>query len=96
MRREYGLQIILNGQRLTKVVIDAHYEKKHSKSINDELILELVRLLNGRTLEIETVSAAGWEICVYDPLYLGGRPYRLVFCIHPEERILGVINAFRR
>jgi hypothetical protein len=90
------LQIILNGQRLTKVVIDAHYEMKHSKSINDELILELVRLLNGRTLEFETVSAASWEIYVYDPLYLGGRPYRMVFCTHQEERILGVINAFRR
>ncbi len=96
MRREYGLQIIFNGRHLNKVVVDSHYEKKHSRSINDELILELVRMLNGRTLEFETLSAAGWEIYVYDPLYVGGRPYRLIFCTHPVERILGVINAFRR
>ena len=72
MRREYELQMILNGRRLSKVVVDSHYEKKHSKSINDELILVLVRMLNGRTLEFETVSPAGWEIYVYDPLFVGG------------------------
>ena len=46
-RREYEIDIIVNFRRISKVIIDAHYENKHKDSITDKLILRLVGLLNG-------------------------------------------------
>jgi hypothetical protein len=95
-RREYALRLTINGRNLNKVVIDTHYEEKHSKTVNDPLILELIRGLNGRMYPFEKVTDAGWEIYVNDPLYLGQKPYRLIWCLHPDENYIGIINAFRR
>ena len=81
---------------INQVIVDSHYEAKHSKVINDALILELLKGLNGRTYEAESTSAEGWEIYVNDPLFLGEKPYRLVWCLHPDEDSVGIINAFRR
>jgi hypothetical protein len=64
--------------------------------MNDALILELVKGLNGRTFGADSVSGEGWEIFVNDPLYFGQKPYRLVWCLHPDEDYIGIINAFRR
>ena len=36
-RREHDIQITVNGQRITKVIIDPHYEEKHSKTVSDEI-----------------------------------------------------------
>jgi hypothetical protein len=48
-RRSYKINpIVLNGLIFYEVVIDPHYERKHSRHISDELILDLVLLLNGR------------------------------------------------
>lgn len=48
-RREYDISITVNGRPVTKAVIDAHYEAKHSKSISDDIIVRLVKLLDGGT-----------------------------------------------
>ena len=50
MQREYLLRIEINGRKLNKVIIDSHYEQKHADSMNDVLILELVKTLNGRNI----------------------------------------------
>jgi hypothetical protein len=34
-RREYSISIVVNGQRITKVIIDPHYEEKHAETITD-------------------------------------------------------------
>ena len=96
MRREYALRLTIYGRALNRVMIDAHYELKHSEVMNDPVILDLVRGLNGKTYEHESVTSEGWEIHVNDPLYLGQQPYRLVWCLHPDESYIGIINAFRR
>ncbi len=96
MRQEYPLRLTINGRSIDSVIIDDHYELKHAKSINDTLILELVKGLNGRTYEAESLSNEGWEIYVSDPLYFGVKPFRLVWCLHPDEDYIGIINAFRR
>ena len=90
------LKLVVNGRTLDRVEIDDHYKLKHSNSVNDALILELVKTLNGRTYLFEKVTNSGWEIYTLDPMHLEGRAYRLVWCLHPEESILGVINTFRR
>ena len=64
--------------------------------MNDFIILGIVKTLNGGIFEYERVTAAGWQIYVNDPQYLKSRPYRLIWCLHPDEGDLGVINAFRR
>lgn len=50
-RREYDIDIIVNHRRLSKVIIDPHFEKKHGKSITDEIILRLVETLDGKQFE---------------------------------------------
>ncbi|MGK5087030.1 hypothetical protein WDW86_05685 [Bdellovibrionota bacterium FG-2] len=96
MRREYLLKVEVNGRRFNRVVIDDHYQAKHSASITDQVILELVRSLNGSDSPPETVLASGFEVYVDEPLFLGDKPYRLVWTTHPKENYIGVINAFRR
>lgn len=92
MQREYMLRLVVNG----RVLIDSHYEIKHSDTINDALILELVKKLNGGIFEFDKITSAGWEIYANDPWYLDRKPYRIIWCLHPEEPYLGVINVFRR
>jgi hypothetical protein len=41
-RRSYKTDsILVNGENYSEVIIDPHYEEKHSEHINDELILAL-------------------------------------------------------
>lgn len=48
-RREYKIdRIYVNNIAIDVVIIDSHYEIKHSSYMNDELILLLVRELDGR------------------------------------------------
>ncbi len=46
-RRDYQVFITLNKRRFDRVVIDPHYEKNHP-DITDQLILEPLKLLDGR------------------------------------------------
>jgi len=47
-RRVYLLEdeIVINNRKLNELIIDPHYEIKHSSYINDELIYNLSLLLN--------------------------------------------------
>ena len=42
MFRVYKQQVIFNSSSFEEIWIDAHYEQKHSLSINDDLILSLL------------------------------------------------------
>ena len=46
-RREYNISITVNRKRIRKLIIDPHYEEKHAASITDEIILSLVKDLDG-------------------------------------------------
>jgi len=46
------MQLLLNGRPIEEVVIDPHYESRHP-DIDDALILELVRRLDGKELQPE-------------------------------------------
>ncbi len=56
-RREYPILLTINNRTLHKVVIDPHFEAKHFKSIDDRIILELVRQLDGKMFEPDATSA---------------------------------------
>ncbi|OFZ83074.1 MAG: hypothetical protein A2583_12710 [Bdellovibrionales bacterium RIFOXYD1_FULL_53_11] len=39
MRREYWLQVSINGRIFRRVIIDDHYEQRHRSSITDGIII---------------------------------------------------------
>jgi hypothetical protein len=94
-RRSYPIQIVVNGKSINEVIIDSHYEQKHSETINDDLILELVRLLDGKFYKPQA-QKSGFQYFVADPLLLRGLKYRLVWLLQDEKVYVGVVNAFRR
>lgn len=99
VRREYTLRLTLNGRTLRRVLIDPHYEIRHRASVDDVLILELLKLLDGEERGVESVTAKGFEIFRVDPVFYGDKAYRLVLTLPPKNRedsdYLGVINVFR-
>lgn len=92
--RKYDFTVTINGIAFDKVWIDPHYEEKHSVSINDLLILKLVKLLDG----FHDRNVEQWEsVFVYftNDLELEGKWYRLVWLIPPGLSYIGVRNAYR-
>ena len=94
-RREYLVKIIVNDKRISRVVIDPHYEIKHSRSINDETILALVKLLDGRRFDPEK-EIDDFQYFVSDRLSYKGKNYKLIWILEKNEIYIGVVNAYRR
>jgi hypothetical protein len=92
-RPEYSLQITVNSRQLNRVVIDQHYKENHSE-LNDQIILELVKELNGKTYDAEAVRG-NFEYFRVEPLEMNAKPYRLIFLLCIGDDFLGVVNAFR-
>ena len=93
-RRSYAVNININGRDINEVVIDPHFEKKHS-DIDDALILELIGYLDGREFLPEE-SEGDWEYFMLDQLEHEGKLYRLVWCMRAQCLFIGIINCFRR
>ncbi len=68
---------------------------KHKSSMNDEIILELVKALNLRTFLPTAISESGKKFFVNEPWSYKGKPYRLIWFIPKDKGFLGVRNAFR-
>lgn len=94
VRNEYKLQVEINGRRLTRVLIDQHYQENHAESINDELILDLVKEIDGEVFTVDSVRG-DFQYFVAEPVFNEMRPYRLVMVLCIYDDYLGVINAFR-
>ena len=94
-RREYPLSLRINGRMISKVIIDSHYEKKHSESISDKLILKLVELLDGQRAEPDKISGS-YQYFVTDNLLLEGKYYKLIWLLEDHAIYIGVVNAYRR
>ncbi|MBL7670090.1 MAG: hypothetical protein JNM39_06360 [Bdellovibrionaceae bacterium] len=93
-RREYEIDIIFNGTAINKVIIDTHFEKKHAESINDQIIIQLVNLLDEQFVvpkeEKPPFSYFGEE------LSFNGKRYRLIWLLEDDHIYIGVVNAYRR
>lgn len=96
MRHEYKVNLVVNGRKISKAIIDPHYEEKHAGSIHDKLILELLELLNHQEFRPQDVDEEGFEYYVIDRMYYKGKQYRFIWLLHPEENYIGIINVFRR
>ena len=92
-RKEYPLEVTVNGRRLTRVVIDQHYREGH-EDMNDEIILNLVGQLDGGYFPIDE-EKDGFQYFVVEPVLYESKPYRLILLLCLFDNILGVVNAFR-
>ncbi len=94
-RREYNISIMVNEVLISKVIIDPHYEEKHAESINDEIILELVKTLDGKYFDPDDEKTP-YAYFVTDKIEHGGKLYKLIWMLEDNEIYIGVINAYRR
>ena len=94
-RREYSISPIqVNRIQISRVVIDPHFEVKHHDHMDDELILELVKQLDGR---IEVPEAKDEDGFSYFATLLENdeKQYRLIWLLEDESIYVGVLNAYR-
>ena len=94
-RREYDLQITVNGRKIRKVIIDPHYETKHSGSLDDQIILRLVNELDGQWFEPDD-EYAPYLYFVTDGMVMNGKKYKLIWLMEADKFYIGVVNAYRR
>jgi hypothetical protein len=94
-KRDYPLSLTVNGIQINKVIIDDHYQNKHSESISDRLIIELVKQLDGQTFTPEA-EKDGFKYFKTEPLFYEDKSYRLIWLLEEHEIYIGVVNAFRR
>ncbi|MBC7541041.1 MAG: hypothetical protein H7281_19640 [Bacteriovorax sp.] len=93
-RREYPFSIIVNGLKIETVIIDPHYEDKHSSALNDELILKLVHTLDGEYYDFVDEKSF-FKYYVKDEIEVEDKLYRLIWLLEENQLYVGVINAFR-
>ena len=93
MRRIYKVSLIVNECFINQIVIDSHYELKHSESINDQIILNLVLLLNNTY--VHPVSVKDEYSYFVTEMILATKSYRLVWLYERLENYIGIINAYR-
>lgn len=94
-RREYKLFLIVNNIIIDKVIIDSHYEQKHGNSMNDGIILELIKTLHGEKYIYESENGP-FRYFMKDRILYGDRLYKLIWMMEKEMNYIGVINAYRR
>ncbi len=94
MYRRYELVVEFNSKQFGELWIDPHYEEKHRDSINDQLILELVKKVDGWLMTL-SCEVRGYEFYEAEGVY-EGKVYRLILVIPPDGEYLGVRNAYRR
>ncbi|MEW6056991.1 MAG: hypothetical protein AB1540_10285 [Bdellovibrionota bacterium] len=93
-RRTYKIDpITVNGVQVVEVIIDPHYEQKHSDHIDDPLLLRLVKKLDGRFELPETKSGAYSYFATL--IELESKQYRLIWLLEGGAIYVGVVNAFR-
>lgn len=93
-RSEYEISITVNGLKIERVIIDPHYKERHSSVINDELILKLVKTLDGEYYDFVDEKLP-FRYFVKDDVELDDKFYRLVWLIEEGELYIGIVNAFR-
>lgn len=94
-RREYFANIMVNNLKICKIIIDPHYEKKHSSSISDFLILQLVRKLDGKNF-LPVATDGNYKYFVLEMILLEKKYYRMIWLTEEGKNYIGVINVFRR
>lgn len=92
IRRELKIRpVIINGRYISKIVIDPHLSKH--KEITDDLILDLVRELDGSE-QLPDERKEPFEYYV-STIELYQKKYRLVWLLEDKLLYIGIITAFQ-
>lgn len=90
------VDLTVNGNHVTTVLIGRHYLLKHSSYMSDELILDLVAALDGHTFPVDSTSA-GIEYFVADVEVEDRKIFRIIWLFEGDRlEIIGIVNAYRR
>ena len=93
---KYPVQLTVNGNQISSILIGRHYLKKHAAYMDDALILQLVSQLDGKHFKVDS-STDEIEYYVADVEMSGAKTYRLIWLFEGSRlEVLGVINAYRR
>ena len=94
---QHAVDLSINGNRITTVLIGRHYLLKHGAYMNDALILDLVAALDGQTFPADS-STSGVAYYVADvEIPPHQKSYRIIWIFEGEKlEVLGVVNAYRR
>ncbi len=93
----HSVDLTINENHVTTVLIGRHYLLKHASSMNDALILDLVVALDGQTFPIDSASNGISYYAADIEMVKGGKVYRIIWLFEGDQlEILGVINAYRR
>lgn len=85
--------IVVNGIKVSDVIISDHYEIKHSTYMTDELVLKLVKELDGRKeLPIDVKDGFSYFLTMVE---YQDKPYKLVWLLQDNAIYIGVVNAHR-
>lgn len=93
-QRSYQISpIVVNGIKIVQVVIDSHYEEKHRDHMSDELILKLVKALDGRR---ELPEAKTNQYSYFATLVeFEEKQFRLIWLLGDYSIYIGIVNAYR-
>ena len=94
-RKNYKINLLVNNKRITEVIIDPHYEEKHSSSIDDEIIISLVKSLDGRQFPVSS-TVGNFKYYVTDEIELEDKLYKLIWLLEKSKLYIGVVNSYRR
>lgn len=83
--------ITINGRRISKIIVDPHVEKH--KDITDDVILDLVRELDGAEQQPDDTKPPFEYFVSLIQIY--GRQYRIVWLLEDNQLYIGIITAFR-
>lgn len=96
MFQRYKLNVYINRTWFHDVLVDSHVNERHGDSINEQTVLELVKLLHMEFYISEGTDENGFEYFVNNELRLGEKVFRLVWLIPADKSYIGVRTAFRR
>jgi hypothetical protein len=85
--------ITVNGVNIVQVIIDPHYEEKHHSYMSDELILKLIKQLDGREELPETKTDRYAYFATL--IEFEEKKYRLIWLLEDHAIYIGVVNAYR-
>ena len=93
-RRNYTLDkaLSVNGIVINEVIIDSHVDK-HNDHMDDNLILSLVTLLDGKTYKSKS-HQDGFNYFA-SMLKFNNNTYRLVWLLQDHSFYIGVVTAFK-
>jgi hypothetical protein len=89
--KPYKLQILVNGKNITELIIGDHYKENHP-DINDEIIIDLVSLLDGKRFVGEKTDQYEY---FRSELERNQKLYGLIWILEENKVYVGVINTYR-